>query len=191
MDVLKNNYHKLDLAPDFRIADETESFLLKIEATDELFEMQYEEGSDGFYRLLDSYSGNKDDNKLKEMVLEIYNFVQSTPWPDKWLAEMSQAYDTKDDFDFLNTEWARIILEFVNIELKGCLNYLKKAQRIALEGEGLDKCAEQLFHDIEYVKSLMSKKVRAGMIYIFPLTVLALTGSSSLQKAGTRHRTIY
>ena len=113
IDALKNNYHKLDLAPDFRIADETESFLLKIEATDELFEMQYEEGSDGFYRLLDSYSGNKDDNKLKEMVLEIYNFVQSTPWPDKWLAEMSQAYDTKDDFNFLNTEWARIILEFV------------------------------------------------------------------------------
>lgn len=155
MDVLKNNYTRLDLTPDFRVADETESTLLKIEGIEELFDMQYEEGSELFFKLLDSYSGNRDDNKLKDMVLEIYSFVRSTPWPDKWLKEMTKAYDLAEDFDFIKTPWAKVILDFVDIELFGCLNTLNKAYEIAMMGYGLEKCAIQLSDDIENVKSLL------------------------------------
>ena len=59
MDVLKNNYHRLDIAPDFRIADATESLLLKIEAVDELFEEEYEKVMKVFINS-DSYSGNRE-----------------------------------------------------------------------------------------------------------------------------------
>ena len=155
MDVLKNNYHRLDIAPDFRVADETESALLKIEGIDELFDMQYEEGSGLFFKLLDSYNGNRDDNKLKDMVLEIYDFVRSTPWPEKWLNEMAKAYEIGEDFDFIKTEWAKTILDYVSIELSGCLNELNKAYEISQIGFGLEKCAIQLFSDLENVKSLI------------------------------------
>ncbi len=155
MDVLKNNYYKLDLAPDFRIADGTESLLLKIEALDELFEAQYDKGEDSFYKLLNSYSGNKDDNSLKEMVLETYNFVQSIPWPDKWLKNMTDCYQINEDFDFINTKWAKIILELVNLELYGCITTLKKALSIAGEGYGLEKCEAQLFYDIKNTERLI------------------------------------
>lgn len=155
MDILKNNYHRLDLPPNFRVADETESTLLKIEGIDELFDMQYEEGHGLFFKLLDSYSGNRDDNKLKDMVLEIYNFVRSTPWPVKWLKEMTKDYDIGDDFNFIKTEWAKVILDFVNIELYGCLNDLYKAHSVAMAGYGLEKCESQLSDDIENVKALL------------------------------------
>ncbi|MCK9218209.1 MAG: UvrD-helicase domain-containing protein, partial [Firmicutes bacterium] len=158
MDVLKNNYHKVGLAPDFRIADETESVLLKIESIEELFENQYEEGSKNFYKLLDSYSGNKGDNKLKDMVLEIYNFVQSTPWPEEWLNKRVEEYKVTKDFDFIKTKWAKIIIELVDIELSGCLNLLEKAYKVALMGDGLEKCADQLAYDIEYAKTLFHKE---------------------------------
>lgn len=161
MDVLKNNYHRLDIAPDFRIADATESLLLKIEAVDELFEEEYEKGDEGFYKLLDSYSGNRGDDKLKEMVMEIYDFIQSTPWPELWLKEMIKAYEVEEDFDFIKTPWARIILELLNIELEGCANSLKKAYKIAQKGYGLDKCAYQLSQDLENIKSLVYKEGRS------------------------------
>lgn len=155
MDLVKNNYHRLDLDPDFRIADETESFLLKLEALEDLFEYKYEEGAEEFIGLLDAYSGNRDDNNLKDMVLETYDFVQSTPWPMEWLEMMSENYNTGENFDFSNTLWADTILEFALLELEGSLNSLKKAKRIAVEGEGLGKCATQLNEDIDTVESLL------------------------------------
>ena len=157
MDVVKNNYHRLDLNPDFRIADETESYLLKLEALDDMFEDKYEEGAEEFLQLLDAYGGNRDDEKLKNMVLEVYDFVQSTPWPEEWLHAMSQAYYTGEDFDFSRTLWAEIIMEFAQMELEGCLNLLKKAERIAISGEGLDKCAAQLAEDINTVDYLLQQ----------------------------------
>jgi len=158
MDVLKNNYHKVGLTPDFRIADETESVLLKIEAVEELFENQYEKGEKNFYKLLDSYSSNKGDNKLKDMVLEVYNFAQSIPWPKEWLIKKVEDYNVTKDFDFVKTKWAKIIIELVNIELSGCLNSLEKAYKVALTGDGLEKCADQLAYDIEYAKTLFHKE---------------------------------
>lgn len=157
MDVVKNNYHRLDLDPDFRISDETESYLLKIEALDEMFEDKYEEGADDFLQLLDAYGGNRDDKSLKDMVLEVYDFVQSTPWPEKWLDTMSEAYNTGEDFDFSKTPWAKIIMKFAQMELEGCLNSLKKAERIAIEGVGLEKCAAQLAEDINSINFLLQE----------------------------------
>ena len=58
MDVVKNNFHMLDLDPNFRIADETESLLLKLEALEELFEQKYEEEDMDFIYILDRY-GNR------------------------------------------------------------------------------------------------------------------------------------
>ena len=42
LDVIKNNFHIIDLDPAFRILDETEGMLLRSEVLEELFEDKYE-----------------------------------------------------------------------------------------------------------------------------------------------------
>ena len=41
-DVIQANFHVIDIDPNFRVADETESTLMKLEALNDLFEAQYE-----------------------------------------------------------------------------------------------------------------------------------------------------
>ena len=88
MDVIRSNFQAIDVDPDFRIADETESTLMKLEALEELFEEQYEkQDNKEFIELLESYGGNRDDQAIMDMVLNLYTFIQSSPWPEKWLRE--------------------------------------------------------------------------------------------------------
>ena len=48
--------------------------LLNKEEIKDLFEKYYELEDEGFNNLLDIYTGYKDDIKLKELILKIYNF---------------------------------------------------------------------------------------------------------------------
>ena len=116
LQVIKNNFHVIDLDPSFRVTDNTEAILLKQEAIDELFEEKYEESNnDLFLKLVDSYGG-KNDLKVQSMVLNLYEFAKSTPWPNKWLMEMAERFNVDEDFDFGNSKWADILLSYLNIE---------------------------------------------------------------------------
>jgi ATP-dependent helicase/nuclease subunit A len=81
LEVVRNNFHSLDLDPAFRIADETESALLRLDVLEELFEEKYETEENGslFFQLLDSYGGGRDDSALREMILTLHRFTQSDP----------------------------------------------------------------------------------------------------------------
>ncbi len=75
LEVIKSNFHKIDLDPNFRIGDETECSILKLETIEEVFEEFYEKKEDDFYRLVESYSEKRGDNNLQSMVLSIYSFI--------------------------------------------------------------------------------------------------------------------
>ena len=57
--LVRNNFHKLDIDPDFRIAEEGEGRLMRADVMDELLEEKYEEGSEEFLDLIDRYSRGK------------------------------------------------------------------------------------------------------------------------------------
>ena len=52
-----------------------------------MFEDLYENDDKEFFNLVEAYSGSKDDKKLKEIILDLYRFSMSGPWPEKWLRE--------------------------------------------------------------------------------------------------------
>ena len=87
LNVIKNNFFEIGISPEFRIAESTEISLLQMEVLDDLLEKMYEENDERIIRLTDIYSGYIGDEKLKELVLKIYKFTQSTPFPKKWLNE--------------------------------------------------------------------------------------------------------
>ncbi|NLE24929.1 MAG: UvrD-helicase domain-containing protein, partial [Clostridiaceae bacterium] len=91
-EVIRSNFQNINIDPNFRIADETESLLMKLEALNDIFEEQYEkQDNQEFYELLESYGGNRDDQNLMDIVLDLYSFIQSSPWPKSWLDEMTEA----------------------------------------------------------------------------------------------------
>lgn len=91
-DLARENFNRLGLSPDFKIAEESEVAVLSDQAMDETLEERYEEGSDGFLRLVELLSPKRDDRPLCDMVRRLYEFVRSHPFPDRWMKEKLALY---------------------------------------------------------------------------------------------------
>ena len=121
LEVIRSNFQSLDIDPDFRILDETEALLLRIETINEILEEIYEdeENNSDFFELLETYGTNRDDQKIQDMLLNIYSFVQSYPWPEQWLLDQTENYNPASAVDFSRTVWGRVLISSVKIRLEG------------------------------------------------------------------------
>lgn len=130
LDVIRNNFYKTNLSPNFRLADTAEIELLKMEVLEETFEKFYEERNKDFINLLNIYGGYRDDEKLKEIILKIYKFIQSTPFPEDWLENQTEKFNLKEklDEDFSTTNWGQILIKKAKEELQNAINTLKNSE---------------------------------------------------------------
>ena len=79
----------IDIAPNFRILqNESEQLILKNEVFHQVFEDHYQgENKESFSRLVKNFAGRgKDERGLRQQVYKIYDFLQSTSSPQKWLS---------------------------------------------------------------------------------------------------------
>lgn len=90
----------IDIAPNFRILqNESEQLLLKNEVFHQVFEDHYQsENKEKFSRLVKNFAGRgKDERGLRQQVYKIYDFLQSTSSPQKWLSEsFLKGFETAD-----------------------------------------------------------------------------------------------
>ncbi|WP_409069289.1 helicase-exonuclease AddAB subunit AddA [Clostridium sp. FAM 1755] len=156
LQVIKNNFHTIEIDPNFRICDETEGILMKQEAMDELFDELYEIENEDFINLVESYASRK-DTRLQEVVLELHRFAKSAPFYEAWLLNMAEEFNVVKDFDFEETPWADMIMEDMKILLKGFKNMLHQSIDIILNSEGIDYYYETFKMNLNFINSLLQK----------------------------------
>ncbi|HBE8986836.1 TPA: helicase-exonuclease AddAB subunit AddA [Clostridioides difficile] len=150
LDVIKSNFHRINLDPNFRIGDQTECAILKQEAIEEVFEDLYEERDEGFLNLVESYAERGGDKEVQDIILGIYSFAMASPEPKKWLIDSAERFNIDENFDFSQSIWTRAILDTVKIEINGlCLN-MERALKEVESIEELETFAEKL--SVEYKK---------------------------------------
>jgi len=159
LEVIKSYFHTIDLDPNFRIANETEAVLMKLEALEELFEEKYEtaQPDDVFFQLVECYGGNKDDKMLQDMVYTLRDYVQSSPWPEQWLRQQAEAFQIDDCRDFSQTQWGKVLIDNIKIELQGILASMNNAVDMICKSEGLDSYIAVYQEDMDRIKMLLSK----------------------------------
>lgn len=149
LDVIKNYYHVIDLDPTFRIADETENTLLKLEVINDMFEDYYESENIEFRNLIEAYSGSRDDQRLKDIILDLYRFSMSGPWPEKWLVNNAEKFNIETIEDLNKTIWIDILRDTIRIEVTGYINILEKAVGIIRDTEGLEPYEATFLNDLD------------------------------------------
>ncbi|MBQ2739612.1 MAG: helicase-exonuclease AddAB subunit AddA [Oscillibacter sp.] len=92
--LLRENTHLLAkegeahaLTPDFRVLDESEAALLKERVLARVLEEFYAGLDEGGRQLADTLGAGRDDRALAELVLEVYDKLQSHAYPERWLEE--------------------------------------------------------------------------------------------------------
>lgn len=157
LEVIRSNFQSIEIDPTFKILDETEATLLKSETLSELFEEIYEdvEENEDFFDLLESYGSNRDDEKIQEMVLNIYSFVQSYPWPEKWLEQQVESYKFESTCDFGETPWGKILMETSFIKLEGLRGIMNEACDKIKYACGLEKYLPVFVEDNDNLNRLI------------------------------------
>jgi len=182
LDVIKNNFHVIDLDPGFRLLDETEGVLLKSEILEELFEDKYEEADEKFLNLVEAYSGSRDDEKVKEIILELYRFCMSGPWPEAWLREKSEEFNIISKDELLNSKWAEVLKQNIELELIGLISRSEQAKCICENTEGLEPYIETINCDLESLKN-MYESLEGGLDAIYNnLVTLEFTKLKTVKK---------
>ena len=157
LEVVRNNFYELDnLSPNFRIADTTEIELLKQEVIEEIFEKKYEEDNEDFTKLINTYTSYRDDTPLKDLILKIYNYIQSNPFPEKWLEEKVEMFNIEEHLgeDFANTPWGKELLQEIEEELIDSITSLDNARKKLELNPDLEKFVQTIRNDIDMLQNL-------------------------------------
>lgn len=157
LEVVRNNFFELDnISPNFRIADTTEIELLKQEVIEDIFEEKYENQDENFSKLINTYTSYRDDTPLKELVLKIYSYIQSSPFPEEWLNEKIEMFNLKDKLneDFSKTPWGNILLKEIEEEIIDDIKTLEDIKKeLDLDSE-LESFSQVVRSDLDLLKIL-------------------------------------
>lgn len=152
--IIRDNFFLIDIDPNFRIGDQVECELLKAEAIDELMEELYDSEDEGFIELINTYTNNKDDNDLRNIILNIYSFIQSTSNPREWLNSKLEMYSMNGINDFSETIWGKELLDYAKSEIK---NEIEELQLLENELVKYPNYLQTIQDDILLLKALETK----------------------------------
>ena len=108
---LAREYHYLlDIDRNFRIGDDGELAVLRADAVRMTLDGMYEEGDKSFYAIVETFATAKDDSRLENNIIGLFNFVRSHPFPKRWMEEKLRYYT--DFSDASDSVWGKIIGEY-------------------------------------------------------------------------------
>jgi len=161
LEVVKKYFHIVEIDPNFRVGDQTECALIKIEVLEELVEEEYALGESGFLRLVEMFGTNKDDQPLQDLILRTYEFIQSQPEPLAWLRTQVNKFAQAGE-DLHESQWIGELRQQLGVDLSGLAAVFQAAREAAQQPGGPSSYLPALNRDLETVENL-SQKLTAGI----------------------------
>lgn len=156
LDVIRNNFFEINLSSNFRIGDDKEIALLKQEILDEVFEKKYEEENEEFLELVQIYTGYRGDENLKDLVLKIYEFSQSSAFPEEWINEKIEMFNPnfRVNDDFGKSVWGEILINELKENIIDAKNTLKSVKNKMERYTELYKFTNVISEDLRNIEEL-------------------------------------
>ncbi|PLT33826.1 helicase-exonuclease AddAB subunit AddA [Bacillus sp. V5-8f] len=159
LEVIRKYYYLTEIDPGFRIADSTESELLRDEVMEDMFEEQYgQSDNERFFNLVDAFTSDRNDSGLQNMVRSLHDFSRSHPEPDLWLDNLVKMYEVDensliDDLSFIDA------LKFdIDIQLQTAHDLLNQAMDLANLPGGPAPRIENFVDDLRIVEQLSNAR---------------------------------
>lgn len=175
--VIRNYFHRIELDPDFRVAEEGELKLLQSDVLDQVLEEYYQEGNPDFLALSETIATGKTDQPLKETILRLFTFAMSDPWVEEWLTSCKEPFHvaSQEEFDRLamtaellnylgnlTAQWAAQIrqCQFISLMEDGPCAYaeLMEQEALAMEQIGRSQSYQEYY---EKIRSFSFKRLPA------------------------------
>ena len=147
LNVIRNYFHRIDLDPAFKIAEESEITLMKSDVIADVLERWYEEGREDFHQFIESYSYSKSDAPVEDLILQLYSFSMSAPWPEKWMEEKEKEFAIESLEDMNRSTWMQELLHYVKTVLGDLMQKNAKAIELCNLSDGPEAYLPALLSD--------------------------------------------
>ncbi|MEH7375349.1 helicase-exonuclease AddAB subunit AddA [Neobacillus drentensis] len=159
MEVIRKYYYLIDVDPGFRIADETEAQLIRDEVMDELFEEEYgKKDNEAFFNLVDSFTSDRSDAALMDIVRSIYDFARSNPLPDQYLKSIIRMYDVSAINNLAELSFIQALLFDIELQLEASREMIKRGLEVTKLPGGPAPRAENFLDDLKMIDTLLLAK---------------------------------
>ena len=160
--VIRQYFHVINLDPGFRIGDQTECSLIRLDGISDLFEKEYEKGSEQFLGLVERFGNNRQDTPLQDLVLRLHSFIQSKPDPQRWLEERIQDFALKEE-EIGASPWYQALLSQIRMDLTGAMDLLQGALALCRKPGGPETYEVNLLDDLAQLEDLLSLTETRGL----------------------------
>ncbi|MCZ8518709.1 MULTISPECIES: helicase-exonuclease AddAB subunit AddA [Paenibacillus] len=176
MEVIQRHYQRVGLDPGFRIANETETALMRQDLLEDLLEEKYGASpeDDPFWLLADSFSGDKSDDALFKLIQRLYDDSRSHPWPEDWLQDCAAMFTSAELTE--ENPWVSSLKAYLRVELQGAQALLEEAEETAMLPSGPDPYLANLQDDLAVVRGLRGKAEASSWAELYEAFQMASFG---------------
>ena len=143
-DILREYAYRLDLAADFRVADENECRELRETVIADLLDRAYESGDAAFRAFVDTQGLGRDDRLVPEIIEKVYDSAKCHLDPEGWLADCLNAADLTDVTDMSETVWGGYLMTELKDYLAAQIGIFEQCILHAQDCPGLEKAVLNL-----------------------------------------------
>ena len=158
LSVIRNHFDALDIDPAFRIGDEGELMLLRGEVLEKLLEDCYEEGRKEFSDFVETYASGKGDYGIGDVILQVYTFSQSNPWPEEWFArcrrELEEDCVLEGSSGWQESRWMEFLMADIRSQLEELSWQLEEAVEVCGEADGPEAYLPVMEENLEHLRRL-------------------------------------
>ena len=155
LNLIRNYFHRIDLEPNFRIAEEGELNLLREDVIAEVLNQNYEEKTEEFLQFVECFATGKKDDALRELIFKLYHLSMSAPWPKEWLHGLTKAYQFKDMEELEHKDWMQALVTYLRQICMDLTGLAEQNLKLASDDDGplyLKETAERDQLRIEHLK---------------------------------------
>ncbi|GLC87762.1 hypothetical protein LYSBPC_08890 [Lysinibacillus piscis] len=140
--IVKQYAYLLDIDPGFRIANEAEMALLRDDVLAEVLEAAYDTDNEAIYRLVDSFTSDRDDQAIELLIHRLYDTSRVHAEPAKWLQHLPEAYTLATDVTIDDLALSHYVKLTVQHSLEEAFALIAEMRAITLQPAGPAPYAE-------------------------------------------------
>lgn len=181
--IIRQYFYLLDLDPKTRIiSDENEEFLLEDDVLSSVLERWYEKGNPDFLDTVDLFADRYQDRALKDMVLRIFHFASSLPFPEDWIRRLPDSYRIPENTSMDDLSWDKPVLEkLISLSEKIMDSYRQIFAIMEMNPAAEAVYSEQMSGEYAYFSTLSSMKSWKDWFRLPSFAFARLKGMSKAQ----------
>lgn len=149
LEIIKDNFHLLGLAPDFKVGDSIDLSMLEAKAIGDVLDSHYDNEDTDFLRLVNSLTRKRDD-ELEDIVKSIYAFSRSTPDPEAYIRECCRIYKGNCESQL------SFVLDKVRIDANYAVQCYESAMKLCTADKAFASVVEVIGGELDLARSIES-----------------------------------